>query len=162
MTAMAHYQLIDEWSSREMIAILSGQHHNGLIPVPIPRGTTIAHKTGELHDTLNDVGIVYLHMEPYAIAVMATNLSTLDAGYHFIQGVSKVAYTELARFSAWRLANDYTATPFDALPPGPEADASNPSANPQRDVQMWTPANEPASALPVNPAAEPADNPPAP
>ncbi len=81
MTAMARYQLVDEWSSREMIAIMAGQHHNGLIPVPLPKGTTIAHKTGELHDTLNDVGVVYLNSEPYAIAVMATNLSTLDAGY---------------------------------------------------------------------------------
>jgi len=76
-----------------------GQHHNGLIPQPLPRGTTIAHKTGELHDTLNDVGVVYLNHEPYAIAVMATNLSTLDAGYHFIQGVSRIAYSELARFA---------------------------------------------------------------
>ena len=96
--AGARYQLIDEWSSREMIAIMTGQHHNGLIPVPLPRGTVIAHKTGELHDTLNDVGIVYLDSEPYAIAVMATNLPTLDAGYRFIRGVSRLAYNELVRF----------------------------------------------------------------
>jgi len=144
MTAMARFQLIDEWSSREMIAIMTGQHHNGLIPQPLPRGTTIAHKTGELHDTLNDVGVVYLNNEPYAIAVMATNLSTLDAGYHFIQGVSRIAYAELARFSLWREANDYAALPFDAVP------VTNPAgAGPASDLQMWTPS-APANALPVN------------
>jgi beta-lactamase class A len=170
MTAMARYQLIDEWSSREMIAIMSGQHHNGLIPVPLPKGMTIAHKTGELHDTLNDVGVVYLRSEPYAIAVMSTNLSTLDAGYSFIQGVSRVAYQELVRFSTWRVANDYTATPFVTTPvlgsatvrPATATATSGLDAagNPERDLQMWTPQNEPADALPVNPPAPPADNPP--
>ncbi len=160
MTAMAHYQLIDEWSSREMIAIMSGQHHNGLIPVPIPAGTTIAHKTGELHDTLDDVGVVYLDNEPYAIAVMTTNLSTLDAGYEFIHGVSRIAYQQLVRFSAWRVANDYTGTPPNGAPALPVTTATTTtvheaSGNPERDLQMWTPPNEPASALPVNPPAPP-------
>jgi len=158
MTAMARYQLIDEWSSREMIAIMTGQHHNGLIPVPLPKGTTIAHKTGELHDTLNDVGVVYLNSEPYAIAVMATNLSTLDAGYSFIQGVSRVAYQELVRFSTWRVANDYTAPPLGAVT---TASAHGAIGNPERDLQMWTPRNEPANALPDNLPAPPTDNPPA-
>ena len=155
MTAMARFQLIDEWSSREMISILTGQHHNGLIPAPLPRGTTIAHKTGELHDTLNDVGIVYLNSEPYAIAVMATNLSTLDAGYRFIQGVSRIAYNELARFGAWREANDYTATPFAAVP----AASMAASTNPERDLQMWTPPNAPANALPVSASPPTEDRP---
>lgn len=156
MTAMARFQLIDEWSSREMIAIMTGQHHNGLIPAPLPRGTTIAHKTGELHDTLNDVGIVYLNSEPYAIAVMATNLPTLDAGYRFIQGVSRVAYHELERFSLWRETNDVVA-PYAALDPvATTAAAANPPAagGPERDLQMWNPPNVPANAaLPVTAAA---------
>jgi beta-lactamase class A len=157
MTAMARFQLIDEWSSREMIAIMSGQHHNGLIPQPLPRGTTIAHKTGELHDTLNDVGIVYLNSEPYAIAVMATNLPTLDAGYRFIQGVSRVAYHELSLFGAWREANAFApATAFGVTP----ANAEGPV--PARDLQMWTPPHIPANALPVNAPPPPTeDQPPA-
>ena len=151
MTAMARYQLIDEWSSREMIAIMSGQHHNGLIPAPLPKGTTIAHKTGQLHDTLNDVGIVYLNSEPYAIAVMATNLPTLDAGYRFIQGVSRIAYRQLSQFSLWRTANDFAPSAFDVTAP---ISAAVPAA--QRDLQMWTSLALPASALPVSapPATE--------
>jgi len=42
---MAREQLIDEWSSRAMIAILSDQQHNGLLPEPLPFGTAVAHKT---------------------------------------------------------------------------------------------------------------------
>jgi beta-lactamase class A len=150
LTAMARFQLVDEWSSRAMIAIMAGQHHNGLIPAPLPIGLKIAHKTGELHDTLNDVGIVYLNGEPYAIAVMATNLPTLDAGYQFIQGVSRVAYHEISRFSAWREANDLAApgaAPAAAAPP-----AAVPAAlrsGPEQDLRMWTPVSTPANALPV-------------
>jgi beta-lactamase class A len=98
---MAKDQLIDEWSSRAMIAILRGQRHNGLLPEPLPSGTEIAHKTGTLHDTLNDVGIVYLNGDdPYVIAVMTTDLPTLDAGRRFIRGVSRMAYDALGRFAS--------------------------------------------------------------
>jgi len=144
LTAMARFQLIDPWSSRSMIAILTGQHHNGLLPEPLPPGTTIAHKTGELHDTLNDVGIVYLNSEPYAIAVMATNLSTLDAGYRFIRGVSRLAYDELQRFGTWREANSFGPAPAFELAP----------ANPTSDLRMWSPPSEPATALPLTVPAE--------
>lgn len=160
LTAMAHNQLIDEWSSREMIAIMSGQHHNGLIPAPLPRGTMIAHKTGELHDTLDDVGVVYLDNAPYAIAVMTTNLSTLDAGYEFIHGISKIAYHELARFALWRQANDFSAASVLVQPPA-VLDPAATIADPAPDMRMWTPQNQPASALPVNPPASPTENPPA-
>ncbi len=102
LESMARDQLIDSWSSREMIAILSGQHHNSLLPEPLPHGLQIAHKTGTLHDTLNDVGIVYLESTPYIIAVLTTHLSDLDAGARFIQDVSKMAYTAFQRFAEAR------------------------------------------------------------
>ena len=151
MTKMARFQLIDEWSSREMISIMTGQHHNGLIPEPLPPGTTIAHKTGELHDTLNDVGVVYLNQEPYAIAVMATDLPTLDSGYHFIQGISRVAYDQISRFALWRASNAAPALT------DPTAVDSEPGTDP--DLKMWAPPNPPANALPDTvpaPVPEPA------
>lgn len=154
LTSMARLQLVDEWSSREMIGILTGQHHNGLLPASLPPGTPIAHKTGELHDTLNDVGIVYLSDEPYAIAVMATNLPTLDAGYRFIHGVSRLAYDELSRFISWREANEPGATiPFVVAAP------HRLGAPAGGDLQMWSPPDPPANALPLT--TGPAEQPPA-
>jgi beta-lactamase class A len=138
LEAMAHHTLVDAWSSREMIDILSDQTHNGLLPQPLPPGTTIAHKTGTLHDTLNDVGIVFLNQEPYVIAVMATNLPTLDAGYRFIRGISRVAYDAFTRFADWRLTNGDAMPSLEAMPAqdGPTLDAA-PAAP---DQQMWIPA----------------------
>jgi beta-lactamase class A len=105
LTQMAKDQLIDQWSSREMIAILSGQRHNTLLPEPLPSGVQIAHKTGTLDDTLNDVGIVYAAQEPYVIAVMTTRLPSLGAGRSFIRRVSSIAYHDLERFALWRESN---------------------------------------------------------
>ena len=102
LDSMARDRLIDSWSSREMLAILDGQTHNGLLPSPLPKQLKIAHKTGSLHDTLNDVGIVYLSDEPYVIAVMTTQLRSLSNGRHFIHNISKMTYDELGRFAAWR------------------------------------------------------------
>jgi beta-lactamase class A len=137
LTAMARDQLIDGWSSRAMIAILERQTHNSLLPEPLPPSTPIAHKTGTLHDTLNDVGIVYEGSDPYVIAVMTTALPDLDAGRVFIRGVSRMAYTALGRFTAWRTAND------------------EPGLFPTADLRMWTPS-QPASAAPSADATLPA------
>jgi beta-lactamase class A len=144
---MAKKQLIDEWSSGEMLAILRGQQHNSLLPEPLPEGTDIAHKTGTLHDTLNDVGIVYEGSAPYVIAVMTTDLRTLSSGRRFIRGVSRLAYDALGKFATWRGVNDFNpdaesehAAPTDAAPP-------------TADQQMWAPQNVPA------PVAAPATTP---
>jgi beta-lactamase class A len=136
---MAHDDLVDEWSSRAMIAILTGQRHNGLLPEPLPAGTQIAHKTGTLHDTLNDVGIVYLNNSPYIIAVLTTHLPTLDAGRQFIRGVSRLAYASLEKFALWRAAN-----PLPDL-----AESELPATDRSPDVKMWIPsAPENATAVP--------------
>jgi beta-lactamase class A len=139
---MAKKQLVDEWSSGEMIAILRGQHHNGLLPEPLPPGTLIAHKTGTLHDTLNDVGIVYgASDEPYVIAVMTTDLPTLESGRRFIRGVSKMAYTALGKLGGWR----------DDFNPAAESVHATP------EQQMWTPqTNAPAETPNSTPTAAPA------
>jgi beta-lactamase class A len=149
---MAHDQLVDEWSSRAMIAILTGQRHNGLLPEPLPAGTQIAHKTGTLHDTLNDVGIVYLSNSPYIIAVLTTHLPTLDAGRQFIRGVSRLAYDSFEKFALWREANPLA----NLTEPAPPASGISP------DVKMWTPSTTgtatsvPVQTLPApNPDPEP-------
>ena len=144
LDAMAHHTLVDDWSSREMIDILCGQTHNGLLPAPLPAGTTIAHKTGTLHDTLNDVGIVFLDNEPYVIAVMATNLPTLDAGYSFIRGISRVAYDAFTRLADWRASNGVELPTLDVPAAGRDGAPLSP------DTQMWMPARpEPAAPASV-------------
>jgi beta-lactamase class A len=141
LDAIARDQLIDPWSSRQMMLILEGQTHNGLLPVPLPHDLKIAHKTGELHDTLNDVGIVEDDREPYIIAVMTTALPTLDIGRSFIQGVSKLTYNAMEQFASWR--EETGLAPVDRFVRPSDSAATAPLSP---DLRMWLPADAKADS----------------
>ncbi len=89
---IAERRIVTEDACDKMLAILVAQRHNDLIPKDLPKGLEIAHKTGTLHDTLNDVGVVYLHGAPYVICAFATHLGDLDDGERFIQTASELTY----------------------------------------------------------------------
>lgn len=92
LTMIAAGRVVDARSCDEMLAILAGQRHNDLLPEPLPKSVVVAHKTGTLHDTLNDVGIVELDGAPYVICVFATHLADLDDGQRLIRGASLITY----------------------------------------------------------------------
>jgi len=121
LAMMARRQLIDEWSSNEMVTILEGNEFNSLLPASIPEDVTVAHKTGSLYDTLNDAGIVYADNGPYVIAIMTTGLPSLGLGRTFIHAVSRLTYRDEQRLAQWRDANGLL--PF-AFGPGVKLDAS--------------------------------------
>ena len=150
LDSIARDKLVDPWSSREMLAILTGQTHNSLLPAPLPKDVRIAHKTGSLHDTLNDVGIVYRDQEPYVIAVMTTQLPDLDVGRAFIRKVSRLAYDSFSRFAAWREDAGIAAFAVDTPAGSPGAAVAAPALAP--DAQMWNSSQYP-------PAPEPTDVP---
>jgi beta-lactamase class A len=166
LASLARERLIDAWSSRAMISILAGQHHNGLIPQPLPPGLEIAHKTGTLHDTLNDVGIVYLHGEPYILAVMTTHLPSLGLGRRFIRHVSRLAYDSLAHLERWREdigLPDFAPDPLvrDAAPLPPDLRMWNaapgdhtPAAPGVPDPSAVAPATDPVAAPATLPAPD--------
>ncbi len=148
---IARLRLVDEWSSREMLAILTGQHHNGLLPAPLPKDIKIAHKTGSLHDTLNDVGIVYHDQEPYIIAVMTTQLPDLDLGRAFIHKISRIAFDELSRVAAWR---EEAGVPAFAMTEGDPDQTAAVVAPPSPDVKMWGSSSSPLLTPDEGAAAE--------
>jgi beta-lactamase class A len=89
---IAEHRLINDRADDAMLEILAGQRHNTMLPAWLPKGVTVAHKTGTLHDTLNDIGIVELDGSPYVICVFATHLSDLDVGERFIRRVSLLTF----------------------------------------------------------------------
>jgi beta-lactamase class A len=111
LTMMAKRELVDDWSSNEMISILEDDQINTLLPEPLPQGIAIAHKTGSFFDTLNDVGIVYGDT-PYVIAVMTTHLPSLDMGRTFIRALSLMTFQQESRMATWRSIAGIAA--FDA------------------------------------------------
>ncbi len=105
LALMARGELVDEWSSNEMIAILKADRFNTLLPAPLPGDVPVAHKTGSLFDTLNDAGIVYAGDAPYVIAVMTTALPSKDSGRAFIHAISRLTYADELRLAHWRQAS---------------------------------------------------------
>ncbi|MDQ6824115.1 MAG: class A beta-lactamase-related serine hydrolase [Candidatus Eremiobacteraeota bacterium] len=97
---IAERRLINPSASDIMLDILAGQRHNRLIPAWLPKGLTIAHKTGTLHDTLNDVGIVELDGAPYVICILTTHWQDLDVGEHFIRQASLLTFRAFRQKSA--------------------------------------------------------------
>jgi beta-lactamase class A len=142
LALMAHRDLVDEWSSNEMIAILEADEYNTLLPEPLPDYVTVAHKTGSLFDTLNDAGIVYASDAPYVIAIMTTALPSQDLGRTFIHTVSRLAYTDELRLVRWREEAGMTAPAFAFEAPQQSGADLSP------DVPFWSSATR---ANPNNP-----------
>jgi beta-lactamase class A len=130
LSLMARGELVDKWSSSEMIALLEADRLNTLLPEPLPPNVAVAHKTGSLFDTLNDAGIVYASASPYVIAVMTTALPSQDLGRSFIHRVSRLAYTDELRFARWRQAMGI-APAFEEAPLATARDVSP-------DVPYWS------------------------
>lgn len=57
--------------SRKMMDILHGQEFNRGIPARLPKGTRVAHKTGEISTIAHDAGVVYLpDRKPYVLVIL--------------------------------------------------------------------------------------------
>src|SRR5437763_13587063 len=57
--------------SRRMMDILHGQEFNQGIPARLPKGTRVAHKTGEISTVAHDAGVVYLpKRKPYSLVIL--------------------------------------------------------------------------------------------
>ena len=97
LSLIAAKHVVDSRSSDEMLALLAGQRHNTLLPAPLPKDVIVEHKTGTLHDTLNDVGIVELSGAPYVICAFSTHLGDLDTGEQFIRRASLLTFDSFRR-----------------------------------------------------------------
>jgi beta-lactamase class A len=133
LAMMARRQLVDEWSSNEMISILARDQINTLLPEPLPDDVVIAHKTGSLNDTMNDAGIVFAADAPYVIAVMTTALPSQELGRAFIHSISRMAYSSEVTYARSRQSGGLEP-PFssDALAPHAGGTTNSP------DVPYWS------------------------
>lgn len=164
LSMMARGELVDRWSSNEMISILEADQINTLLPAPLPDNVAIAHKTGSFFDTLNDAGIVYAGNAPYVIAVMTTALRSKDAGRAFIHSISHLAYVDELNVARWRTTMGIApafatqaAEPSSAVPgsavPGTAPDVHYWSSNAKQSADDNAQAQSVEQSAPA-PAAE--------
>jgi beta-lactamase class A len=83
---------------RDMVAIMLGQTDRDGIPAALPRGTTVANKTGQIQGTLNDIAIVEPYGDsPFILAIMTADAYDPSAAYAAIHAVTRATYAVAAR-----------------------------------------------------------------
>jgi beta-lactamase class A len=82
--------------SRQMLDILLGQQFKSGIPAGLPRGTRVAHKTGEISTIAHDAGLVFLgNRKPYVVAVLTEWEPNVQGRSTTIAAASYIAYSAL-------------------------------------------------------------------
>lgn len=84
----------------QMLNILKNQQLNSKIPSSLPKGTIVAHKTGELpFDTMfqnsgvqNDAGIIYAPHKRYILCIMSERIKDANSSISAISNISKVVW----------------------------------------------------------------------
>lgn len=85
---------VDAASSQTMLAILLRQTDKCKLPLLLPPGTVIAHKTGELDGIEHDSGIIH-GQTPYILTIMTGNLPNEEQGRQTIAELSRIVYDAL-------------------------------------------------------------------
>lgn len=83
---------LDPGRDAAMRGILKGQQDKCKLPLLLPEGIRLAHKTGELEGAEHDAAIVYSPRCDYIIAVMADDLPDALQGQQTIARLSRAVY----------------------------------------------------------------------
>lgn len=89
-------QLANKENTQKMIDVLKKQALNDKLPKYLPKGTLIAHKTGEIDFLSHDGGIVFTKKGDYIIVVMSESAFPSGAEER-IAGISKKVYEYFGR-----------------------------------------------------------------
>jgi beta-lactamase class A len=81
--------------SARLLDMLAAQQHADRLPVPLPLGVRVAHKTGELVNLRHDAGIVYAPGGPYVFVALVQEAPSEAAARETIVDLSRAVYTAL-------------------------------------------------------------------
>jgi hypothetical protein len=68
-------EVVSPQASQEMLDLLARQEINDRLPVLLPEGTVVAHKTGNLDGLVHDAGVIYAPAGPIIVVVLTEDLS---------------------------------------------------------------------------------------
>jgi len=89
---IARGQAVSPSASAEMVHLLLRQQINDRLPIELPAGTPVAHKTGNWGSAIHDAGIVYAPGTTYVIVVLTRDLANPSLGTRAIADLSKDVY----------------------------------------------------------------------
>jgi beta-lactamase class A len=95
MTALAQGQDFSAASNAKMIEFLQAQEFNEKIPAYLPKGTPIAHKTGDITGVHHDAAIVYPPGEkPYVLVVLTDGYQDEKEANQAIAEISRIVWQQ--------------------------------------------------------------------
>jgi hypothetical protein len=161
---VAHGRLVSPAASADMVHLLLRQRVNDRLPRLLPYDVQVAHKTGNLPGTVNDVGIVYGQSSTVAVAALISD-TTDEAGA--ATGIARVALAAYSYFEDQPESKNRPTVPrapARAIPPTWREPRPVPTATVvvEEQVVESTPVPVPtvARAVTVAPTVMPTDAPP--
>lgn len=96
LTMVAKKEILSEASCDLILDILRRQQYNSRLPLLLPEGTKVAHKTGTVNGVVNDAGIIYLPdgRGSIAISVLSRNVAEKQAAERTIAQVARAVYDQ--------------------------------------------------------------------
>lgn len=96
MKSIAEYKFQNKEVCDQMIAILNDQKFNDKIPAGLPKGTKVAHKTGEITKYSHDMAIVYPpNRKPYILVIMTKGIEDKAKSSKLIADISAALFNTL-------------------------------------------------------------------
>jgi len=94
LAAIAQDRAASPASCREMMRILEAQEFNEGIPVGLPPGTRVAHKTGWIGEVVyHDAAIVYpAARSPYVLVVLTSGIKEDSVAHNLVGDLSRMLY----------------------------------------------------------------------
>ena len=80
--------------SRAVLDVLLAQELQDRMPVLLPEGTLVAHKTGSLSAVCHDSGIIYAPSGPIALAVLTKGIEEQAVAEDAIRRIARLVYDE--------------------------------------------------------------------
>jgi beta-lactamase class A len=101
LTALVQGETFKPASSAKMIEILKAQEFNEKIPAYLPKGTPVAHKTGDITGIHHDAAIVYPPgppgQAPYVLVVLTHGYQDEKQANQVIAEISRIVWQERTR-----------------------------------------------------------------
>lgn len=96
LAMVAKKEILSAASCDLILDILRRQHYNSRLPLLLPEGTKVAHKTGTVNGVVNDAGIIYLPdgKGSIAISVLSRNVAEKQAAERTIAQVARAVYDQ--------------------------------------------------------------------
>ncbi len=98
LARLAEGSAVSKAASDEMLGILRGQKFNEGIPAGLPKGTSVAHKTGSFKGVYHDAGIVEVPgRKPFVLVVLTRGIQDEPKAHKLVAEIARVAHEHVSR-----------------------------------------------------------------